>query len=177
MLIQKEYKFYAAHRNEELSDKCFNLHGHRYGIRCFFEVDRTGSFSTLFGEFDRRIEPFIKAQYDHGMLIHVGDSLYETLCDHMRRTGEKLKLKLFDRPTSVENLAHQLFGEIDAMGFRLRRLEIRETDTSVVEYTREDWKADDRFFERAAPTPCDLLKQPSSIVGNHSKLQHWASTD
>ena len=38
MIIQKEYKFYAAHRNEELTDKCRNLHGHRYGVTCFFEV-------------------------------------------------------------------------------------------------------------------------------------------
>ena len=48
MMIQKEYRFYAAHRNEELHDKCRNLHGHRYGMTCFFEVERTGSYSTLF---------------------------------------------------------------------------------------------------------------------------------
>ncbi len=148
MIIQKEYKFYAAHRNEELTDKCRNLHGHRYGVRCFFEVERTASYSTLFGDFDGRIEPFLKAEYDHGMLINVHDSLYESLCDHMRRTGETLKLKTFDRPTSVENLAHQLFTEITEMGFRLSRLEIRETDTSVVEYTREDWVTDNRHFAR-----------------------------
>ncbi|MCO6458731.1 MAG: 6-carboxytetrahydropterin synthase, partial [Pirellulaceae bacterium] len=47
MLIRKEYKFYAAHRNEELSDKCRNLHGHRYGVTCFFEVERTGALTTL----------------------------------------------------------------------------------------------------------------------------------
>lgn len=148
MIIQKEYKFYAAHRNEELTDKCRNLHGHRYGVRCFFEVERTASYSTLFGDFDGRIEPFLKAEYDHGMLINVHDSLYESLCDHMRRTGETLKLKTFDRPTSVENLAHQLFTEITEMGFRLSRLEIRETDTSVVEYTREDWVTDNRHSAR-----------------------------
>lgn len=146
MQIQKDYKFYAAHRNEELQDKCRNLHGHRYGIRCFFTVERTGSYSTLFGEFDARIEPFLKETYDHGMLINVHDPLYETLCDHMERTGESLKLKCFDRPTSVENLAHQLFTEITDMGFRLDRLEIRETDTSVVSYTRQDWVADNRAF-------------------------------
>jgi len=33
-------------------------------------------------------------------------------------------------------------------GFRLNRLEVRETDTSVVEYTREDWVADNRLFAR-----------------------------
>ena len=56
MIIQKQYKFYAAHRNETLDDKCSNLHGHRYGLKCHFEVERDGSISTLFGDFDARID-------------------------------------------------------------------------------------------------------------------------
>jgi 6-pyruvoyltetrahydropterin/6-carboxytetrahydropterin synthase len=149
MIIQKEYKFYAAHRNEEIEGKCRNIHGHRYGVRCFFEVERTGSYTTLFSDFDARVEPFLREEYDHGMLLNVHDPLYETLCEHQARTGETFKFKLFDQPTSVENLAHKLFTEITEMGFRLNRLEIRETDTSVVEYTREDWVADNRQFTAA----------------------------
>ncbi len=148
MIIQKEYKFYAAHRNEELQDKCRNLHGHRYGITCFFEVERTGALTTLFADFDSQVEPFLKAEYDHGMMIHVEDPLYETLVSHTQRTGEQLKLKLFERPTTVENLAHQLFSEFTEMGFHLNRLEVRETDTSVVSYSREDWVNDNRYFAR-----------------------------
>lgn len=148
MIIQKEYKFYAAHRNEELQDKCRNLHGHRYGITCFFEVERTGALTTLFADFDSQVEPFLKAEYDHGMMIHVEDPLYETLVSHTQRTGEQLKLKLFERPTTVENLAHQLFSEITEMGFHLNRLEVRETDTSVVSYSRKDWVNDNRYFTR-----------------------------
>jgi 6-pyruvoyltetrahydropterin/6-carboxytetrahydropterin synthase len=154
MVIQKSYKFYAAHRNEELEDKCRNLHGHRYGLRCFFEVERNGSISTLFGDFDAKIEPFLKTEYDHAMLINVNDPLYESLCMHMERTGEVLKLKCFDAPTSVENLAYQLFTEITDLGFRLNRLEIQETDTSVVVYTREDWLADSRRFAASPSNAC-----------------------
>lgn len=146
MIIQKQYKFYAAHRNEELQDKCRNLHGHRYGITCHFEVERTGALSTLFGDFDSKIEPFLKAEYDHGMLIHTKDPLCDTLTQHMLRTGEDLKLKSFTHPTTVENLAHLLFTEITEMGFRLSLLEVRETDTSVISYTREDWVNDSRYF-------------------------------
>ncbi len=161
MIIQKQYKFYAAHRNEELHDKCRNLHGHRYGVTCHFEVERTGSYSTLFAEFDDKIEPLLKAEYDHALLINVHDSLYQTLCDHMARTGECLRLKKFQVPTSVENLCHQLFTEITELGFRLSKLEVRETDTSVVEYTRDDWVADNRHFARrelaaACPTPAPV---------------------
>jgi 6-pyruvoyltetrahydropterin/6-carboxytetrahydropterin synthase len=148
VLIQKQYKFYAAHRNETLQDKCSNLHGHRYGVRCCFEVERDGDISTLFGDFDAVIEPWLKEHYDHGMLINVHDSLYETLVSHMERTGERLRLNVFDGPTSVENLCHKLFTEITGFGFRLARLEVQETDTSVVVYTREDWVADNRYFQR-----------------------------
>jgi 6-pyruvoyltetrahydropterin/6-carboxytetrahydropterin synthase len=146
MIIQKEYKFYAAHRNETLQDKCSNLHGHRYGLKCFFEVERTGDITTLFGDFDAKIEPWLKNEYDHGMLIHKNDTMYETLVGHMERTGESLRLKVMDRPTSVENLSWMMFTEITDMGFHLNRIEIRETDTSVVSYTREDWIADNRLF-------------------------------
>ena len=149
MIIQKDYKFYAAHRNEELSDKCRNLHGHRYGLRCFFEVERQGSISTLFGDFDSVIEPYLKERYDHAMLINIHDPLFETLTDHMRRTGENLRLNEFKMPTSVENLAHKLFTEITELGFHLRQIEVRETDTSVLTYTREDWISDNRLFARA----------------------------
>ncbi|MFN9035051.1 MAG: hypothetical protein ACK5YO_02055, partial [Planctomyces sp.] len=57
-----------------------------------------------------------------------------------------LKMKLFNGPTSVENLAWMLFTEVTDMGFRLAQLEIRETDTSVISYTREDWIRDNRLF-------------------------------
>ncbi len=150
MIIEKEYKFYAAHRNEQLQDKCRNLHGHRYGIRCCFTVERTGSYTTLFQDFDDLVEPFLKRVYDHSMLIHVHDPLYETLRDHMARTGETLKLVEFDQPTSVENLAHRLFTELTRLGLRLERLEVRETDTSVVVYHRTDWLNDNRYFAALA---------------------------
>lgn len=153
MIIEKHYKFYAAHRNEELKDKCSNLHGHRYGLRCFFDVERTSSISTLFGDFDRQVEPLLKEQYDHAMLVHRHDTLYETLIGHMNRTGESLRLNVFERPTSVENLAHKLFSDITDLGFRLAQIDLQETDTSVLTYTREDWIADNRFFTRSATSP------------------------
>jgi 6-pyruvoyltetrahydropterin/6-carboxytetrahydropterin synthase len=146
MIIQKQYRFYAAHRNEELDDKCRNLHGHRYGLTCFFEVERTGNLTMLFGDFDAIVEPLLKSEYDHGMLIHRSDPLYETLLRHTERTGEQFRLKVLPFTSTVENVCFQLFSEITARGLRLNRIELRETDTSVIEYTRDDWIADDRRF-------------------------------
>jgi 6-pyruvoyltetrahydropterin/6-carboxytetrahydropterin synthase len=146
LIITKDYKFYAAHRNEELKDKCKNLHGHRYGLKCFFEVERTGAITTLFGDFDAKIKPLLKNEYDHAMLINVHDPLYETLQMHAERTGESFRLNKFERPTSVENLAFKLFTEITDLGFKLAKIEVRETDTSVLLYTRQDWIEDGRRF-------------------------------
>jgi len=158
VIIQKSYKFYAAHRNEELEGKCRNLHGHRYGVECFFEVERNGAITTLFEDFDTKIEPLLMSQYDHAMLINVDDPLYESLKLHTARTGEELKLKCFRMPTSVENLAYHLFTEITEMGLRLQRLDIRETDTSVVAYTREDWIDDGRAFAQSRDDAARLLQ-------------------
>jgi 6-pyruvoyltetrahydropterin/6-carboxytetrahydropterin synthase len=146
MIIRKEYKFYAAHRNEDLHDKCSNIHGHRYGVICFFEVERTGSISTLFSDFDAKIEPYLKSNYDHAMLINVNDPLYLTLCDHMKRTGEDFRFKKFNEPTSVENLSWHLFSEITAMGFILAKIEVKETDSSVFVYSKQDWLNDKLTF-------------------------------
>ena len=148
MIIRKEYKFYAAHRNETLQDKCSNIHGHRYGLRIHFEVERAGDISTLFGDFDEKIEPWLKQNYDHGMLINRNDPLFETLQQHSERTGESFRLKVIDGPSSVENLAWVMFTEITEMGFRLSCLEIQETDTSTLLYTREDWVRDNRHFAK-----------------------------
>ena len=87
------------------------------------------------------------------MLVNRHDTLYQSLVDHMARTGESLRLNVFERPTSVENLAHKLFTEITDLGFRLARIEVQETDTSVLTYTREDWIADNRLFARDAAVP------------------------
>lgn len=144
MIIQKQYKFYAAHRNEHLADKCRNLHGHRYGVTCFFEVERDGALSTLFGDFDDKIEPLIKNHYDHSFIVNRQDPLYETMLAHGKQHGESFRMKVLDFPSTVENIAFQLFTEITELGFRLNRIEVRETDTSVIEYTREDWVTDCR---------------------------------
>ena len=149
MIIEKQYKFYAAHRNETLQDKCRNLHGHRYGIRCCFEVERDGDISTLFGDFDSVIEPWLKREYDHALLIHRDDPLYQTLLDHQQRVGETLRMNVFERPTSVENLCHKLFTEITQYGLRLNRIEVQETDTSTISYSREDWVRDNRLMSNS----------------------------
>ena len=159
MIIKKEYKFYAAHRNAQLSDKCRNIHGHRYGIIVHFEVERDGALSTLFRDFDAKIQPHLKKNYDHGLLIDVNDPVFPVLQKYVERTGDPLRFNRFVVPTTVENLGYKLFCEFTEFGFRIDCIEVRETDTSVIFYTREDWIADSR---RAAT----LAEPPGKIRSN-----------
>ena len=151
VIIEKQYKFYAAHRNETLRDKCSNIHGHRYGLKLHFQVEREGNISTLFSHFDARIEPWLKEDYDHGMLINQQDPLYEVLQKYCQTSGVNLKFKVIDGATSVENLAWTMFSEILEMGLRIVKLEIQETDTSNFLYTHDDWVHDNRHFADTQP--------------------------
>lgn len=144
MIIRKSYKFYAAHRNPQLDDKCRNLHGHRYGISVSFRVKRSGSYTTLFNDFDSKIEPHLKQNYDHAMLVDRHDPLFPYLKMYEEATGDTLRLNLFDYPTTVENIAYKLFSEFTDMGFDVAEINVQETDTSEFLYTREDWISDQR---------------------------------
>lgn len=148
MEIKKEYKFYAAHRNQDLRDKCANLHGHKYCVSFFFKVKRNGNISTLFGDFDSKIEPHLKNNYDHGMLIDTNDVVYKAL----KETGESFRFKEFNRPTSVENLCFELFKEVTEMGFILDRIELKETDTSTILYSNDDYISDLEMFKDSSST-------------------------
>ena len=158
MKIIKEYHFYAAHRNQHLTDcrdqKCWNLHGHRYGLKVHFRVQRAvedaSGVSTLFGDFDSKVEPFLKDAFDHGLLMDKNDPLSSPLTKFKREddSGEwhGLKIKWFDYATSVENIAFVLFDAITDMGFYIESLELKETDSSTLIYDRTDFLADKKVY-------------------------------
>ena len=135
--VVKTYHFYAAHRNEELCDKCLNLHGHTYYITCWFDLPLSdkGNITVLFGDIDAKVEPIIKGEYDHGMIIHDKDPLYECLQNFCKEQGTTFKFKVLPYPTSVENVAKTLYHEIkEKTGLNIVKLAIKETTSSTIEY-------------------------------------------
>lgn len=142
MLIKKEYKFYAGHRNQDLKDKCFRPHGHDYKVFVYFIVVRNGSISTLFGDFDAKIEPLLKNEFDHRFLLDKNDPLKKYFDLYEQETGEKLGYKLFDRPTSVENVCFELFRQCKKLQLSVDRIEVQETRTSTIIYTADDYGKD-----------------------------------
>ena len=151
MRIEREYHFYAAHRNQTLGGKCGNLHGHRYGVVVVIEPERTrAGITMLFADIDRIIAPIITA-HDHALLIDKNDPLHALLgSEHQLIDGSEppslsksqLKVAVFDGETSVENLARSLYEQCADAGLPMSEVRVRETDSSVVIYDFEDYFQD-----------------------------------
>jgi len=143
MRIEREYHFYAAHRNQTLGGKCANLHGHRYGVVVVIEPERTrAGITMLFSDIDRVVGPIIAA-HDHSLLIDGSDPLFGALKSLSVLGNEgQTKMVVFDEETSVENLARSLYEQCADAGLPMSEVRVRETDSSVVIYDFEDYLQD-----------------------------------
>ena len=113
MIIQKTYKFYAAHRNEELSDKCRNLHGHRYAL----EISLGGALLDAPGDPEhgmvldfhhakRIAKTHIVDPWDHAFLVYKHDT---QVVDFLASIPEH-KTVILDNVPTVEVLAATAFS-------------------------------------------------------------------
>lgn len=127
MTITKHFKFYAAHRNEEIGGKCASIHGHRYGIALTIEEPRNGSITMLFDEIEQRAKPLLD-RLDHSLLLHTGDPARDTLL----ASGACCRVYEVPFPTSAENMAEHLLAELQRAGLNVVELALQETDTSIV---------------------------------------------
>ena len=132
--ISKKYHFYAGHRNENLKDKCYNLHGHTYYVTMDFSFDyddETG-ITFLFSDIDKLVNPIIKT-LDHTMLIHKYDPLLKYLHLFMTEEGVELKLLQMDSVTSAENLSKYIFDKVHKL-LPITKITLQETTSSIVIY-------------------------------------------
>lgn len=127
MVIVKRYKFYAAHRNEEIGGKCGSIHGHRYGIEITVAEPRNGSITILFADIDKLVDPII-AEMDHSLLIHDKDPAFQMLKD----SGACQRMYVVPFVTSAENMALYIMREIRLAGLNVTKLALQETDSSTV---------------------------------------------
>ena len=82
----------------------------------------------LFEDIDTYIAPIIK-EYDHLTLIHSADT---ELLNALKPLG--MKLKVFDYPTSAENICKSIYEDIKKVGLPVSEVALRETTSSVVIY-------------------------------------------
>lgn len=130
--ITKKYHFYSAHRNQNLDDKCFNLHGHLYRLEVTlsFPVPEDG-ISMLFKDIDKIVEPKIKA-VDHKWIVDKNDPLYQDIKELLSQHS----ISVYEVPfvTSVENLCKYFYSLFYEAGLPVSKIAIQETESSIVTY-------------------------------------------
>lgn len=128
MIIRRRYRFYAAHRNLSLNDKCSRLHGHRYGVEVEVRVvPASAGVGMLFADIDAKLAPVFDA-FDHRTILRLGDPYVYTI-EHA---------VVIPFHTSAENLAAYLLRQCVDRLPTVVSLSLQETDSATVHATLED---------------------------------------
>lgn len=135
MIVSRAFRFYAAHRNYLIADKCANLHGHRYGLEVEVQppsLDGAG-VSVLFGDLEAMLAPVV-AQYDHSLIISSDDPAKDALLDS-QACGKTI---IIDTPSSAEHLCLRLLKECVEVCEHVVAVTLRETDSCTVRMDKDD---------------------------------------
>lgn len=130
MLIERRYRFYAAHRNLGLGGKCSRLHGHRYGVSVVVAVERGAhGVGIKFEDIDAKLAPVFDS-FDHRTLLHDADPL--------AKSGVIDGAIVFPFEPSTERLAAYLLQLCSYAIPTCESLSLTETDSATVTARKED---------------------------------------
>lgn len=134
--LKTESTFDAAHFLSDYDGKCENLHGHRWRVIAWIEVDElqtSGQEKDMvvdFGDFKRALRS-LAAQFDHMFIVEEGSLAPETIA---ALESETFKLLVVPWRTTSENFARHFFDELVEMGFPVTRVEVDETPNNCAYY-------------------------------------------
>lgn len=134
--LKTESAFDAAHFLSDYDGKCENLHGHRWRVIAWIEVDElqtSGQEKDMvvdFGDFKRALRSLV-AQFDHMFIVEEGSLTPETIA---ALESETFKLLVVPWRTTSENFARHFFDELVEMGFPVTRVEVDETPNNCAYY-------------------------------------------
>lgn len=134
--LKTESAFDAAHFLSDYDGKCENLHGHRWRVIAWTEVDElqtSGQEKDMvvdFGDFKRALRSLV-AQFDHMFIVEEGSLAPETIA---ALESETFKLLVVPWRTTSENFARHFFDELVEMGFPVTRVEVDETPNNCAYY-------------------------------------------
>jgi 6-pyruvoyltetrahydropterin/6-carboxytetrahydropterin synthase len=130
--VTRKYRFYSAHRNQDLQDKCYNLHGHLYRMEVTLKFPvPEGSVTMLFKDIDKLIDPIIKT-YDHKWIVDINDPLFQDIKGALLH--HEVEILIVPFVTSVENLCQHFYKTFEALGLPIQKIAIQETESSIVTY-------------------------------------------
>ena len=137
--LKTESAFDAAHFLSDYDGKCENLHGHRWRVIAWIEVDElqtSGQEKDMvvdFGDFKRALRSLV-AQFDHMFIVEEGSLAPETIA---ALESETFKLLVVPWRTTSENFARHFFDELVEMGFPVTRVEVDETPNNCAYYREQ----------------------------------------
>lgn len=154
MVMIRHHEFDASHRVMHERVKCFNLHGHRFGIDVHCEFSETNSigYALDFKEMKRVCLSYIDHRFDHA---HIGNPLDHALNNVVVESGWKLHLMNLmgakgDCNPSAENISKELFFACSKLindpsncGLKVVKVVFYETPNCWVECTEESLSKED----------------------------------
>lgn len=134
--LKTESSFDAAHFLTNYDGKCENLHGHRWRVIAWIEVEHLqGSGQELdmvvdFSDFKHALRSLTE-EFDHMFIVEEGSLAPATMA---ALESETFKLFVVPWRTTSENFARHFFDRLAGMGFPVTKVEVDETPNNCAYY-------------------------------------------
>jgi 6-pyruvoyltetrahydropterin/6-carboxytetrahydropterin synthase len=135
--VTKRLEIDAGHRLMKHEGKCANYHGHRFAFEITCTADELDDVGRIvdFSIIKRRVGQWLDEQFDHGMILEMGDPLIPFLQEQRHKL---FILQPGTAPTS-ENLARVVFDvaqhALHDTGAKVVHVSCYETPTSRAGYS------------------------------------------
>ena len=153
--LKTESSFDASHFLTDYHGKCENLHGHRWRVVAYLEVEHLQKEGTCkdmvvdFGEFKAELRALTE-RLDHHFIVEEGSLAPDTLTC-LEREGFALFIVPFR--TTAENLAKWFFDALAERGLPVAQVEVYETPNTAP----TTWSSDSPWCQRKRTTACWML--------------------
>lgn len=134
--LKTESCFDAAHFLSDYDGKCENLHGHRWRVVAYLEVEqlhKEGQDKDMvldFGDFKKALRALTEA-WDHSFIVEEGSLAPQTIkC----LEEESFKLSMVPFRTTAENFARYFFGKLAEQGLPVSQVDVYETPNNCATY-------------------------------------------
>lgn len=137
--LKTESCFDAAHFLSEYHGKCENLHGHRWKVVAYLEVDELqteGDMKDMVVDFNifKKAVRDMTEELDHTFIVEEG-SLSDLTLKCLQEEGFILSMVPFR--TTAENLAQYFFRHLEQQGLPVAQIDVYETPNNCAIYRKD----------------------------------------
>lgn len=134
--LKTESSFDSAHFLSDYEGKCENLHGHRWRVVAYIEVEslqESGDMKDMvvdFGEFKRALRGLTE-ELDHMFIVEEGTLEPQTIACLEK---ESFRLLIVPWRTTAENFATYFYNKLAELGFPVAQVDVYETPNNCAIY-------------------------------------------